>query len=792
MGIRPDSTFPFRTSLSLDGLFDFWERLRDDPASPMRHQAAKLLERIDRTPAFRGRVDGAAIADLHPDIVEELMSPLFPVSDESALGSIGEPFKFENLYETPAARRLGLFSEGAFFAGTENADELMEKGSIIAAYEMILQQIYGRTDVFQYPLILSLADHDTGLQRHFQLWWDSQFCKVVPRGDIPRPSPEELKRLIGEPTNFDLWFELLPPDRFELAGAAITRAADVTMREAISRLKDDLLEHGAMATPARIDRLQGRIRTVLGLPDLTIGLIGFDRSEDIESIRAAFPAGRSLLLSSGHAPDCPHKKESNYAAAFKSREPVVVSDLEHAPVCTGFEYHLMESGLRSLMVLPLFTQDRLIGLLEVASPHAGELTAFSAFRLYDVTAPFATALQRSIDERADRIQSVIKQRYTAIHPSVEWRFRNAAKHLLQQDEGDELPIADQIVFPDVYPLYGLTDIRGSSDTRSHAIQSDLLEQLRLALDVVDEARSPAFPVLEQTGYRIRQFIARIEAGLHSEDETAAIGFLSRELEPFLDQLAGWNESVAERVGQYREALHPELGVLYRSRKLFDDSVTRFNEAVSAVIDREQVVAQSVFPHFFEQFQTDGVDYNVYVGESIAEDGGFSDLYLHNLRLWQLKLVCRIEWELTRVRPDLGVPLSGTHLILVQDQPLAIRFRTAEKRFDVDGAYNIRYELVKKRIDKARIRGTSERLTQPGMLAVVYSQVHEGQEYRRYLEYLIAAGYLTGDIEEHLLEDMQGVLGLRAFRVAINETPSGSLRKDETEEALAEVGRLSDS
>ncbi|TAK35947.1 MAG: hypothetical protein EPO28_13950 [Saprospiraceae bacterium] len=38
----------------------------------------------------------------------------------------------------------------------------------------------------------------------------------------------------------------------------------------------------------------------------------------------------------------------------------------------------------------------------------------------------------------------------------------------------------------------------------------------------------------------------------------------------------------------------------------------------------------------------------------------------------------------------------------------------EKRLDVEGSYNVRYEIIKKRIDKALLKGTQERLTQsPG-------------------------------------------------------------------------------
>jgi hypothetical protein len=104
---------------------------------------------------------------------------------------------------------------------------------------------------------------------------------------------------------------------------------------------------------------------------------------------------------------------------------------------------------------------------------------------------------------------------------------------------------------------------------------------------------------------------------------------------------------------------------------------------------------------------------------------------------------------------------------LQDQPLSVRFRVDEKRFDIDGAYNMRYEIVKKRIDKAVVKGTSERLTQPGKIALVYSQSKEAVEYREYLDYLRASGYLTGEIEELDLEDLDGAQGLRALRVTVD-------------------------
>jgi hypothetical protein len=55
------------------------------------------------------------------------------------------------------------------------------------------------------------------------------------------------------------------------------------------------------------------------------------------------------------------------------------------------------------------------------------------------------------------------------------------------------------------------------------------------------------------------------------------------------------------------------------------------------------------------------------------------------------------------RDEMGQQLRVASLILVHGNPLAIKFRMDEKQFDVDGAYNIRYEIIKKRIDKAFIK-----------------------------------------------------------------------------------------
>jgi len=119
------------------------------------------------------------------------------------------------------------------------------------------------------------------------------------------------------------------------------------------------------------------------------------------------------------------------------------------------------------------------------------------------------------------------------------------------------------------------------------------------------------------------------------------------------------------------------------------------------------------------------------------------------------------------------------LILAHAIPLSISFRRKERKFDVDGAYNIRYEIIKKRIDKVHIRDSEERLTQPGKIAIVYSQHKELAEYLEYIEFLHNEGLLGENIEHLDLEDTQGISGLKAVRVDVcfNNEPTNTPQKE---------------
>ncbi len=259
----------------------------------------------------------------------------------------------------------------------------------------------------------------------------------------------------------------------------------------------------------------------------------------------------------------------------------------------------------------------------------------------------------------------------------------------------------------------------------------------------------------------------MKKGLGSGDEITAIYLMRKEVEPLFSFLRAFDHSVVHAIEAYEAAMDPVLRTVYRKRKDFEDSVASLNERISAYLDREEAEMQAVIPHYFNKHQTDGLDYIVYLGESMLENGEFNELYLKNLRLWQIMVSCGIAWHAYRIKADLAVPLELTHIILVNNSPMSVRFRFDEKRFDVDGAYDVGHEIVRSRIDKAMVKGRDERLTQPGKIAVVYSRVQEAEEMRRHIDFLINRGFLHNDLEMLEIDALPGVQGLKAFRISVN-------------------------
>jgi len=784
----PKAPLPFRCELSLAPLISFWTQTSAYSEFGRGPLPGIVREKVKQTPELTGVIEDLSVIDKHKQLVDLMMTAMFPPAFwEQEYGAALFPFQLKAFYATSAFRRALIGEDGAF-RGHMNVDGArMAAVKLLLAYDLILERTYGIDLGVDVPVICTTVDTATNLDRHFHMEFDLRFVQVQRVGPVPPLGDAIRRRLQSGLPDIDFLGDLLPADKFVLRGFMILKAIDVTDQEVLSSLKRDLIDKESIVSNTRFQSLQAKIRTLFRRPDLGLGLAAVD-GDNVLVLNDASNHEHSCIYA-----DSAHHKTSEFAGSLYERavrqgRPVIIDDLAAWPDRTKIEEELICNGVRTFVAAPLHYQDEVIGTLELVSPNPGDLNATHLPKLEEVLPLFSMAVQRSVEELDSRVQALIKEKCTAIHPTVEWRFRRAVLNGIERHRTGTLAVGTEmepIVFEGVQPLYGLADVRGSSVQRVISIQADLLAQLRLAIAVLEAAREARpLPALDELAYRLDKIVAQIERSLNSGDEAGIIMFLRSHVESLFEYLGGFGREVRARIEAYRAALDPRLGAVYRQRRLFEDSVTRLAEALSSYLDAEEQSAQDMYPHYFEKQQTDGVDYQIYVGASLLEDGRLDPIALRNLRLWQLMLSCGTAVRAHQIRATLPVPLETTHLVLVQHAPLSIRFRFDEKRFDVDGAYDIRYEIIKKRIDKAVILGTSERVTQPGKLAIVYSQTGEALEYRGYLEYLQSLGYLTGQVEELELGELQGVHGLRALRVAVDLENPKLLRRVELSELPA--------
>jgi len=92
--------------------------------------------------------------------------------------------------------------------------------------------------------------------------------------------------------------------------------------------------------------------------------------------------------------------------------------------------HFLYQKIGSFILASVVKEEQFLGVLEVISPTKKDLNSANANKL-DVVMPFLTAtIERVVVEFQNQIMAVIQDRYTTIHPSLNWHFREEARKLI--------------------------------------------------------------------------------------------------------------------------------------------------------------------------------------------------------------------------------------------------------------------------------------------------------------------------------------------------------------------------
>ena len=757
---------PFQVFISFKKYLDVLEHIRYNDRLEYRVNYAESL--IEKTKNFKELRDGfqdLTLLDKYEDLIKLLLADLFPTgltNNEIKAASI----PLSNITFNYTERFKNILKD----AGKDFEIELrnINDDEFYVFCCCLILQVYFKRDIRStLPFYYDIPNR-LGIMKHYKITVNSDFSDIYPTENAKIPEDRVIDMLLENMDDITLWKKYFPSKSWILSGFTIISLVDCTSEVALSDLKSSMIQiDPENLTPD--ENLGEVLKSYFDVAELKFGLMLFNKKEKrLEKVPIYENVFTNHILDFWINAFDEDVRKATFENFNYNSKPIVVSNVNnldsHTKSLPSFDI-LIENNINSFMVIPIMKDNELLAIIEFTSPIANSFNGLKLKKLEFFADMILFSLSRFTFERNNQIEAIIQREYTTIHDSVIWKFRSEAERYFNAFLAKKIYTLKQISFKNLTPLFGFSDIRSSSDKRYNLMLEDLNEQI----DVLHEIFSLINSDSEKYLLALDIFENELNNEIKADTEQRLQRLLRDEIHPYLQgklELRSTKEIKTKIKDYFAQVSQNHL--FYNNRRSLDESITLVNRKLADMLDESQLKAQQLFPHYYERFKSDGVEHNLYIGSAIAPDLHYSSKIVHKLRYWQLKTICNMEQEFQSFKKNMPISLDIASLIFVYNEKIDIRFRMDEKRFDVDGAFNSYYEIVKKRLDKAHVKGSTERITCPGKITIVYFGMENQKEYLDYVTKLQKKDILENDIEFLRVEDLQGITGLLALRVSITQ------------------------
>lgn len=753
---------PFHVFLSFKKYLDVLEHIRHNDRIEYRvNYAESIIGRFKKFPELIEGSQDFSLLSKHEDLIRLLLADLFPTgltNNEIKAASI--PLSNITFNYTERFRKI-LANAGHDFSLEFRH---MSQDEIYILSCCIIIQVFFRKDIkINIPFYYDIPDQN-GVIRHYKITVNSDFSEITPLDTTHLPSDKDLEILLENIDDISFWKKHFPPHSWSLKGFNIFSLVDCTTEVALSDLKSTMIKIDP-ENPLPNENLKEIFKSYFDVPQLNFGLMLMDHQHQrleklpvYENILTSYLLDFWINLYDGEM------RKMAFQNLKYNPKPVAISDVDHFDEeiknSPNFEI-LTKNNIKSFMVIPIIHEGEVLALMEFTSEIAGSFNGLKLRKLDSMSDILIFSLNRFKHERENQIEAIIQREYTSIHQSVLWKFKNEAEKYFNASIQKKLYTLKEISFKNLSPLFGVSDIRSSSEKRFNLMLADLNEQIETLCDIFSGTQ-----IQDQDKYlfALELFENELNNDFKADTEQRFQRLLNEEIHPLLQAELELHSD--KNIKAYFSKIYSVNSLFYSNRKKLDESITLVNRKIADILDESQIEAQEIYPHYFERFKSDGVEHNLYIGQNLNPTLPYSSKNLSKLRFWQLETICKIEQEFKKFGKQLPINLEIASMIFVYNEKIDIRFRMDEKRFDVDGAHNSFYEIIKKRLEKAKIKDSSERITSPGKITIVYFGMENQKEYLGYISRLQKNLILKNDVELLRVEDLQGASGLLAMRVSL--------------------------
>ncbi|RYZ29135.1 MAG: hypothetical protein EOP49_40850, partial [Sphingobacteriales bacterium] len=343
------------------------------PGQGMRTQQLKYV--LDRIQSFPGWDKDIAFADIeqYSEVFELIYITLSaPVTDEEEdMWALSVPFSPTIFYGSNSVYRFLQSKTGAIKDNIIDVKELEEKAHkrLSTIYGIILERFYA----FHYDgtgagdMIHHLRDEATGLNKYYRIEFDSRFLDVSYDGDLPQINFENI-RLVDDNKHgaLEVLQQFLPLDKFKFHGFSIITIKDITAQHIIEHIKD-LIVNLAPGQTIYQD-ITASLKEIMGNDRLDVSLT------PVIKVNGKFVTNTFDTLNENMMDTCTryNMPMCSYVDSIErfAKDPQIIFRKNVAEVIDGEDEvfpMLREIGVEGVVVIPIFFQKQLVGVLTVYS-----------------------------------------------------------------------------------------------------------------------------------------------------------------------------------------------------------------------------------------------------------------------------------------------------------------------------------------------------------------------------------------------------------------------------------------
>ena len=212
--------FPFKSILSFSGLIDLWQQLLSK-GSGVEESILKAVEQeLKDKPQLLNPIADMKVLEENRGLIDMLLSLVFPPAfNDQDYSAAFVPFQNDTIYVSPSFKRLWPSENCMDFGNVTNLDpEHWAMGRMVTACSMILETFYDVKFPLEFPLIVTIRDPETELDRSLKISFNTRFVEVLKTGKLKPLSEAQKEWIVTKGDDPVRWMEILPPENFCLPG----------------------------------------------------------------------------------------------------------------------------------------------------------------------------------------------------------------------------------------------------------------------------------------------------------------------------------------------------------------------------------------------------------------------------------------------------------------------------------------------------------------------------------------------------------------------------------------------